>query len=366
VATNQLFVNYVQLLVRSLLREQASTKEPAKEPAVPAPPSPSPTKSPTRASNSSSNQKSEPELENAGTTMNTAGNSEGGMGASAASAAAASSLEPEGSNDLDANDLGNPSGSTVGGGFAAGSLGGFGSMTSGGSGAAYATNDAGGSEDKLGDEEEGSDDSASLDASEKESDDPVEAAVQEAEKLASQTTEVQKILNGVKASIQANFSDYKDAWPIVNALKNTNNSTLQAVASRLALFIADTLQENSQVLHGKLRRFDNNKERKKMRITKEQLRKLVREAVRQRLLAEGLLAEETSYLEQEKMRQEVNMLALEFLEKLTQKLSIDTSTLSPEALQAYKTIHKNLEYSVRSAAAELFKLSTILNAAKDN
>lgn len=72
----------------------------------------------------------------------------------------------------------------------------------------------------------------------KNSSDPVGAAIEDAKKIASQTSDVQQILNAVKASIQVNFGNYKQALPIINQLRNTKDKTLNAVADRLTLFIA--------------------------------------------------------------------------------------------------------------------------------
>lgn len=187
----------------------------------------------------------------------------------------------------------------------------------------------------------------------------VDSIVKEAEKLAKQTNDVQKILNNVKASIQKNFLDYRQAWPVVKALNDTNNKNLKAVATRLSLFIGNILENT------------NKRKNKKMYITKENLRKLVRKVVKQKLhevnlnTKQNYLDQEKKRLEIEKMRQEINMLTLEFLEKLTNKLDIDLDylNLNPEVSETYRSIHKKLESSVRSAASQLFHISAILKAA---
>lgn len=70
------------------------------------------------------------------------------------------------------------------------------------------------------------------------SEDPVGSVVETAEQLANSTDNVANITKTLKASIQVNFSNYADAWPIVQQLKNSENETLRAVSRRLALFIA--------------------------------------------------------------------------------------------------------------------------------
>lgn len=341
----------LESLAAQIIAEQEDSPEPASKPSAPVP------KSSPDSSGSDGGGPSAPEADlgaqSAESSSSGASEPGGGMdsisGAGAPGDASAADSGgagdglsdgdmPGGDSEMDMAD--NTGGGGFGGGFAGGGFGG-----GGGGGFSSGSSDDG---DSSGDDGPKADSITPSGEPEKDQEDPVGAAVREAEKLAGQTTEVQKILNGIKASIQVNFSDYRQAWPIVSALRDTNNKTLEAVASRLALFIADVLQETK------------NRENKTMKITKEQLRKLVREAVRQKLLSEN-----SSYLEQEKMRQEVNMLALEFLEKLTQKLSIDPATLSPEALESYKAAHKNLEVAVRTAAAELFRLGAVVSAASD-
>jgi len=341
-----------------------------------------------------------------------------------------------------------------GGGFGGGGFGGGGFGGGGG----------GGGDDLGGDGDDEGDDSGNLETTpegepEKRPGDPVGAALEEAEKIAKQTTSVPTIVNAVKASIQVNFASYEDAWPLVGKLRDTGDKTLSAVADRLSLFIAGVLQEKKSMIRnddkkssiaegvgaklldacglsgevdgrgtvsvfpskrdsaesikscidtfkrngyrvaemgrspGKYRQpyiiFSPDRKRTTMKIsnaelkeminemisqknketaqkssggvviTKEQLQSMVREAVRTKL------QETTGYVEQERMRQEVNILALEFLEKLTTKLNIDTGALSPEALQTYKIIHKQLEDSVRKCAAEIFQLGAVVNAAEE-
>lgn len=128
------------------------------------------------------------------------------------------------------------------------------------------------------------------------------------------------------------------------------------------------LQTHKPELNGKpvyARKRKNIKEGKTVKINKEQLQKMVREAVRRKLQMETSLQETTGYVEQERMRQDMNMLALEFLEKLTQKLNVDAGSLSPEALETYKRIHKQLEMSVRQAAADMFQLGAVVASAQD-
>ena len=68
--------------------------------------------------------------------------------------------------------------------------------------------------------------------------DPIGTVIETAEELANSTDNVANITKAIKASIQVNFSNYADAWPIVQQLKNSENETLRAVSRRLALFIA--------------------------------------------------------------------------------------------------------------------------------
>lgn len=68
--------------------------------------------------------------------------------------------------------------------------------------------------------------------------DPVGEVMQTAEELVAQTDNVPMLTKALKASIQVNFQNYADAWPIVQKLKNSDNESLRAVSRRLALFIA--------------------------------------------------------------------------------------------------------------------------------
>lgn len=321
------------------------------------------------------------------------------------------------------------SGSDLGGGGGFGALGGGGGGFGGGG-----MGDDDGGDDLDGGEEESKGPTPSGEPT-KDPDDPVGAAVDEATKMAEQTTEIQKIVNAVKASIQVNFSNYEEAWPIVEKLRETGDKTLDAVADRLSLFIAGVLEEDN--------RGSRNKGRT-MKITKENLKEMIRAIVKEKVANSGLkqlssdpedtsksnstvgtsgtedaakgnrqkeqtpqqrraamkattrgielneeegggtvqisesqlkslvkevvrrkLQETTGYVEQERMRQEMNMLALEFLEKLTQKLNIDAGSLSPEALETYKRIHKQLEMSVRQAAADMYQLGVVVSTAGD-
>jgi hypothetical protein len=269
--------------------------------------------------------------------------------------------------------------------------GGFGALGGGGGGGFGGGGDDGGMD---GDEEPPNNSPTPEGEPEKNQEDPVGAAFDEATKIAELTTDIQKIVNAVKASIQVNFSDYKEAWPLIEKLRETGDTTLDAVADRLSLFIAGVLEENktsrkrntvklkkedlkemiNQVVKeqqalGQQQRHQGNPppaagsvsvaEEGKVTVTKENLQKMVREAVRRKL------TETTGYVEQERMRQDMNMLALEFLEKLTQKLNIDAGSLTPEALESYKRIHKQLEMAVRQAAADMFQLGAVVASAQD-
>ena len=107
----------------------------------------------------------------------------------------------------------------------------------GGGGGFGVDGDSGGGDSSGEDMEPGEKQLAPPSEPEKRADDPVGAAMDEAKKAAKLTTDPQQVLNAIKASIQVNFSNYKDAWPIVKQLRATNDKLLDSVADRLMLFI---------------------------------------------------------------------------------------------------------------------------------
>lgn len=372
---NPLRAAIAEIVKREMLREQEDKKD-APPPAPEGPSSPEP-EAPSSDMDSGAGDEGPPDT---GSTEDMGDDAGGALDSSMGDVGSMDGAGgPEG-GDMD--DLGDSMDDAGGGGMGGGGgfAGGMGGLGGGGGG--------GGGMDSGGDSGDGEEKSSGITPPgepEKDPEDPVGAAVEEAEKIAGQTTDAQKILNALKASIQVNFSDYRQAWPVVERLRQTENKTLQAVASRLALFIADVLQENAKLskkeektmkitnaeLKEMIKRVINQKKLSEasaksdkpaggtVKINKEELREMIREAIKQKLLSE-----DAGYVEHERMRQEVNMLALEFLEKLTQKLNIDLATLSPEALEAYKRTHKVLEGSVRTAAAELFQLGAVLKVAQ--
>lgn len=118
-----------------------------------------------------------------------------------------------------------------GGGF--GGVGGLGGSAGGGGGGD--TDTGGGMDSEPTDEPK----AAPVDTAPKsDPENPVGSVVQTAQELANSTDNVANITKTLKASIQVNFRNYADAWPIVQQLKNSENETLRAVSRRLALFIA--------------------------------------------------------------------------------------------------------------------------------
>lgn len=68
--------------------------------------------------------------------------------------------------------------------------------------------------------------------------DPIGEVMSTAEELVQSSDNVLQITKALKASIQVNFENYEDAWPLIRQLKSSDNETLRAVSRRLALFIA--------------------------------------------------------------------------------------------------------------------------------
>lgn len=178
-------------------------------------------------------------------------------------------------------------------------------------------------------------------------DNPTEAVYDEAERLAGVTQDIPRLTAAIKASIQVNFSNYDDANELLNKLKMSNNPILNAVAQRLTLF----MERNS---------LSNRKGKKRvMKISEKELRKMVKEAVRAKMLKEG------SYFEQAKLKQEMDSLALDFLEKVSTKLGINPTDLPPEAEMVFNKVHEELRSAVKTAAAQMLQLGTVVKAAEE-
>lgn len=94
-----------------------------------------------------------------------------------------------------------------------------------------------------------------------------------------------------------------------------------------------------------------------MKIAKSQLREMVRRVVRESLVKEN-------YFQTAQLKQDMDALALEFLEKVVTKLGIDPEALTPEAEAVFVDAHNELRDAVKRAAAKMVHLGAVVNAAK--
>ncbi len=216
--------------------------------------------------------------------------------------------------------------------------------------------------------------------------DPLVDVVDYAKELAGKTINVDTILTAIKASIQSNFAgNYEAAWPIVQRLKDTENVILIDVANRLSLFITGTILEN------------RNKGTKLMKVSKEEIRQLVREAVQARTkistrkevkltkeqfervvrnviakkLQEGALFDtyrseidrEQSAIEQQLTSTDIRRMAIDLFEKICDKTGVDADSLTPEAMQFVKAELDRMVTSAQEIANKLIQVSTVVKAA---
>jgi len=216
--------------------------------------------------------------------------------------------------------------------------------------------------------------------------DPLVDVVDYAKELAGKTINVDTILTAIKASIQSNFAgNYEAAWPIVQRLKDTENVILIDVANRLSLFITGTILENK------------NKGTKLMKVSKEEIRQLVREAVQARTkitarkevkltkeqfervvrnviakkLQEGALFDtyrseidrEQSAIEQQLTSADIRRMAIDLFEKICDKTGVDADSLTPEAMQFVKAELDRMVTSAQEIANKLIQVSTVVKAA---
>lgn len=213
--------------------------------------------------------------------------------------------------------------------------------------------------------------------------DPITAVFDYGKEIAKKTIEPETILKAIKTSIQSNFGgNFEAAWPIVQRLKDTENTILIDVANRLSLFISGTIQENK------------NKGMKPMKISKQEVRNMVREAVREqtkpkninlsqkqfekiihntvlRTLNEGALFDtyrseidrEQSAIEQQLTSADIRRMAIDLFEKICDKTGVDADSLTPEAMQFVKAELDRMVTSAQEIANKLIQVATVVKTA---
>lgn len=217
--------------------------------------------------------------------------------------------------------------------------------------------------------------------------DPIKAVFDYGLEIAKQTIDPETILKAIKSSIQSNFNgNYEAAWAVVQRLKDTENAILNDVANRLSLFISGTIQENK------------NKGSKVMRVSKEEIRQLVREAVKAnvsqpkkakevsltneqfervirntvaRRIAEGaifdkrrsMISQERSTIENQLVSTDIREMAIDLFEKICQKAGLDADSLTPEAMAFVEAELDRMITSAQEISNKLIQVATVVKTA---
>ena len=218
--------------------------------------------------------------------------------------------------------------------------------------------------------------------------DPLVDVVNYAKELAGKTIDVDTILTGIKASIQSNFAgNYEAAWPVVQRLKDTENVILIDVANRLSLFISGTIQENKnkgmkpmkvsrddirELVREAVKAQTTKPTKKEVKLTKEQFEKIVRNAV-VRKLNEGALFDtyrsqidqEQSAIEQQLTSADIRRMAIDLFEKICDKTGVDVDSDNPEspAMQCVKSELDRMVTSAQEVANKLIQVATVVKTA---
>lgn len=219
--------------------------------------------------------------------------------------------------------------------------------------------------------------------------DPAGAVFDYAKELAEKTISPEKILAGIKYSIQSNFgNNYEAAWSIVQRLKDTENVVLIDVANRLSLFISGIIQENK------------NKGMNRMKISRQEIREIVKEIIANkqlqrkknislnekqferiiqntvhRVLNEGAffdtyrsrIDQEQSAIEQQLTSTDIRRMAIDLFEKICDKTGVDVDSDNPEspAMQFVKAELDRMVTSAQEVANKLIQVATVVRAASD-
>src|SRR3970040_70807 len=120
-----------------------------------------------------------------------------------------------------------------------------------------------------------------------------------------------------------------------------------------------------------------------LKISKEDLRQMVREAVVSRLLSEGgstileerqtsLFDQHRAALEQERKTIETQLnaadikeMAIDTFEKLCNKCGVPSESLTPEAMEVVMKELERMQSAIQEIANVLYQTATVINAAKE-
>lgn len=217
--------------------------------------------------------------------------------------------------------------------------------------------------------------------------DPIGAIYDYGMALGKKTVDQTTVLKGIKSAIQANFkyldNDIRNAWPLVERFRNTENQLMIDIAERLSLFISGTIQENHK--------------RAYMKVSKEEIRTLVREALASRhsvhvkeinmsalqlenvvqnvvrkVVSENSVFDNVrsqvgqmrSGIEQQLLSTDIQDMAIDLFEKICQKVGLDSENLTPDAEAFIKTKLNEMIVSAQELGVKLMQVATVVKTAK--
>ena len=234
------------------------------------------------------------------------------------------------------------------------------------------------------------------------SEDPVEAIYSYGYEVAKDTVDPQVITNAFKSAIQANVgSNVELARPVISRIRNLENQIMNDVANRLELFIDGTIGKNSSKTE-ETSEVSIQEEYKGyfMKVTKEEIRKYVKEAVKQhktvkkssikevklqprqleniirktvnRIVKEGALFDtyrsqidqEQSQIEQQLTSADIRRMAIDLFEKICDKTGVDSDSLTPEAMEFVKAELDRMVTSAQEIANKLVQVVQVVKTAK--
>jgi len=215
--------------------------------------------------------------------------------------------------------------------------------------------------------------------------DPTKAVFDYGIEIAKQTIDPETILKAIKSSIQSNFNgNYEAAWAVVQRLKDTENAILIDVANRLSLFISGTIQENKnkgmklmKVSRTEIRdlvreavKAQTKSSKKEVKLTKEQFENVIRNVVT-RKLNEGaifdkrrsIISQERSSIENQLLSTDIREMAIDLFEKICQKAGLDADSLTPEAMQFVEAELDRMLTSAQELSNKLIQVAAVIKTA---
>jgi hypothetical protein len=217
--------------------------------------------------------------------------------------------------------------------------------------------------------------------------DPINASYDWAVEKSKGTIDPEEIYKALKGSIQLNFGkNMKAAWPIVQRLKDTENALLYNVAQRLELFIGNQITENTnkgkktmKVSRKEIRELVRealnkkaSKSEKEISLTKEQFEKIVRNVVQRKLQENSIFDKHRSMINQERssiesqlVSTEIREMAIDLFEKICQKAGLDAGALTPEAMQFVEAELDRMITSAQEISNKLIQVAAVVKKAHE-